>query len=121
MPARRAAPGTRTAAAAERGRGIIARMLCARATLTAGPDHKRFKAGTAVRALVFVRDARDPGELTRADFGPITARGWKHVRIDGHRLLPDDHAFPPGGRDEATAFASALERGIGVLVLGVLQ
>ena len=90
-------------------------------TLTAGPGHKRYKAGTAVRALVFVKDLRDPAELTRAVFEPIAARGWKHLRIDGHQLLPDDHAFPPANREEAIAFAAALDQGIGVVVLGTVQ
>ena len=100
---------------------MIRRMFCARATLTAGPGHQRYKAGTAVRAVVFMKGIQEPAQITREAFKPIAERGWKRIRIDGHKLLPDDHAFRPAEAHEAEAFRAALDRGIGVLVLGLVQ
>jgi hypothetical protein len=100
---------------------MIPRMLCARATLIAGPDHQQYKAGTAVRAVVFLKAIRSPKELTNEAFGPIAERGWRRIRIDAHKLLPDDHAFEQADSGEARAFRTALDQGIGVLVLGLVQ
>ena len=94
-------------------------MLCARATLTAGPHHKRYKPGTAVQAVIFARAVANPDELQGEALKPLAARGWKRITIDGHKLLPDDHEF--SAPEEAEAFRAALENGIGVFVLGPVQ
>ena len=96
-------------------------MLCARATLTAGPGHKRYKTGTAVRAVVFARSVAHPDDLQGEAFKPLAARGWKRIHIDGHKLLPDDHEFSAPEAPEAEAFRAALEGGIGIVVLGLVQ
>ena len=96
-------------------------MLCARATLTAGPLHKRYKAGTAVRAVVFAKEATHPDELQGEAFKGLAARGWKRMTIDGHKLLPDDHEFPAGAAPDAEAFRHALDTGIGIVVIGLVQ
>ena len=96
-------------------------MLCARATLTAGPTHKRYKAGTSVRALVYMKGLEKPRDLQGEAFKPIAARGWKRITIDGHKLLADDHEFASPDTEEAIAFRSALDKGIGIVVLGLVQ
>ena len=96
-------------------------MLCARVTLTAGPHHKRYKPDTAVRAVVFAKDAKHPDELDGEAFKPLAARGWKRMTIDGHKLIADDHKFSAEDAPEAEAFRAALEAGIGVVVIGLVQ
>ena len=96
-------------------------MLCARATLTAGPSHKRFKAGTAVHALVFMKGLENPRDLQGDAFKPIAARGWKRMTVSGHKLLSDDHEFTAPDAQEAVAFRNALAKGIGIVVLGFVQ
>jgi hypothetical protein len=96
-------------------------MLCARATLTAGPRHKRYKAGTAVRAMVFAKAAQHPDDLQGDAFKGLAARGWKRMTIDGHKLLPDDYPFSAENAPEAEAFRAALDTGIGIVVLGLVQ
>jgi hypothetical protein len=96
-------------------------MFCARATLTAGPRHKRYKAGTAVRALIFSTTAQHPDDLDGEAFKPLAARGWKRITIDGHSMLSDEHQFNSSESGEAAAFRAALEKGIGVAVLGLVQ
>ena len=96
-------------------------MLCANATLTAGPRHKRYKPGTAVRAVVFMKGLSDPRDLQGEDFKPIAARGWKQIHINGHKLLADDHKFGSEDGPEAQAFRAAMDKGIGIMVLGLAQ
>jgi hypothetical protein len=96
-------------------------VLCARATLTAGPKHKRYKAGTAVRAMVFAKSAEHPDELQGEAFKGLAARGWKRMTIDGHKLVPDDTAFSAPDSPEAEAFRAALDTGFGIVVLGLVQ
>jgi len=96
-------------------------MLCARVTLTAGPRHKRYKPGAAVRAVVFAKGVAHPDDLQGEAFKPIAARGWKRMTIDGHKQLADDHAFPAPDSPEAAAFRAALDKGIGIVVLGLVQ
>jgi hypothetical protein len=96
-------------------------MLCARVTLTAGPHHKRYKAGAAVRAVVFAKGYEHPDELEGESFKPLAARGWKRMTIDGHKLLSDDFEFPAADSAEAEAFRTALEKGFGIVVLGLVQ
>ena len=96
-------------------------MLCARATLTAGPTHKRYKAGTAVRAVVFMKGLEKPRDLQGEAFKPIAARGWKRITIDGHKLLPDDLEFDAPEAEDAVAYRAAMETGIAIVVLGLVQ
>ena len=96
-------------------------MLCANAILTAGPKHKRYPAGTAVRAVIFMKAIEHPNDLKNDDFKPIGARGWKRMTISGHKLLPNDHAFSAPESEEAVAFRAALDSGIGIVVLGLVQ
>jgi len=96
-------------------------MLCARATLTAGPRHKRYKAGTSVHAVVFMKALSHPNDLQNEAFKPIAARGWKRITISGHKVMPDDHEFPAPDTEEAQAFRAALESGIGICVIGLVQ
>ena len=96
-------------------------MLCARVTLTAGPTHKRYKPGAAVRAVVFARGFEHPDELDGEAFKPLAARGWKRMTIDGHKVLPNDFKFPSAESGEAEAFRTALEKGFGIVVLGLVQ
>lgn len=93
-------------------------MLCARATLTAGPNHKRYEAGTAVRAIVFHKAARHPSELRGENFKGLAGRGWIHMNINGHKLVPDKRTFEAPDSPEAQAFRAALDKGYGILVLG---
>jgi hypothetical protein len=95
-------------------------MLCARATLTAGPRHRRYPKGTLVRAVIFARvDSLD--QLQEDSFLGLAKRGWRRMRIDGHATLADDHVFPVEDSDEAQAFRSALDTGVGIVVLGRVQ
>ena len=96
-------------------------MLCARATLTAGPTHKRYKAGTSVHAVVFMKAIDNPLDLQGDAFKPIAARGWKRMTVSGHKVLPDDHEFSAPDAEEAVAFRAALDKGIGIVVLGLVQ
>ena len=96
-------------------------MLCARATLTAGPRHKRYKAGTSVHAVVFMKAIDHPNDLKNETLVPIAARGWKRITISGHKLLPDDHRFSTPETEEARAFQAALDNGVGIVVLGLVQ
>jgi hypothetical protein len=95
-------------------------MLCARATLTAGPKHDRYSRGAAVRAVVFAR-VQSPDELKAASFKSLKRRGWSKMTIDGYATLADDHAFPQPHSPEAEAFRNALDSGIGIVVLGLVQ
>jgi hypothetical protein len=95
-------------------------MLCARATLTAGPRHKRYKAGTSVRAVVFMKAIDHPSDLKNETLVPIAARGWKRITISGHKVLPNDHKFSTPEAEEAKAFQAALENGVGIVVLGLV-
>lgn len=95
-------------------------MLCARATLTAGPSHKRYAPGTKVRALIFATvDSME--EFRDESLAPLAKRGWKRVTIDGNKKLADDHPFRNPDSDEAEAFRAAQDSGLGIVVLGVLQ
>jgi len=96
-------------------------MLCARATLTAGPRHKRYKAGTSVHAVVFMKAIDHPNDLKNETLVPIAARGWKRITISGHKLLPNDHRFSTPETEEARAFQAALDNGVGIVVLGLVQ
>lgn len=96
-------------------------MLCARATLTAGPRHKRYKSGAAVNAVVFIKDLEHPRDLNGESFKSIAARGWTRIAISGHKVLPDDFEFSAPEHPEAAAFRHALDKGIGILVLGLVQ
>jgi hypothetical protein len=96
-------------------------MLCARATLTAGPRHKRYKAGTAVHAVVFAKDAKHPDDLQGDHFKGLAVRGWQRMTIQGHKLLPEDHDISASDSVEAEAFRHALETGYGIAVLGLVQ
>lgn len=96
-------------------------MLCARATLTAGPRHKRYKPGTQVNALVFARAAGHPDELQGDAFKPLAARGWQRMTINGHKKMADDHQFSAPESPEAEAFRAALDTGFGVVVIGLVQ
>jgi hypothetical protein len=96
-------------------------MLCANATLTAGPRHKRYKPGSVVQAVIFMRSLQHPDELQGEAMKPIAARGWQRVTIRGHKLLKDDHQFPASEAAEAEAFRAALDKGIGIAVLGLVQ
>ena len=95
-------------------------MLCARATLVAGPKHLRYSRGTTVRAMVFAAVA-SPEELKAASFSSLKQRGWSKMTIDGYASLADDHAFPSAHSAEAQAFQAARESGIGIVVLGTVQ
>lgn len=95
-------------------------MLCARATLFAGPKHARYSRGAAVRAMVFA-DVASPDELKAASFRSLKRRGWSKMTIDGYATLADDHAFPNSSSAEAEAFQAARESGIGIVVLGLVQ
>jgi hypothetical protein len=95
-------------------------MLCARATLTAGPRHRRYPKGTLVRAVIFARvDSLD--QLQEDSLLGLAKRGWRRMRIDGHATLADDHVFPLEDSDEAQAFRAALDTGVGIVVLGRVQ
>jgi len=96
-------------------------MLCARATLTAGPRQKRYKSGAKVNAVVFIRDLDHPRDLNGESFKSIAARGWTRITISGHKLVPDDFEFDAPEHPEAAAFRNALDKGIGILVLGLVQ
>ena len=96
-------------------------MFCAKATLTAGPRHKRFKPGTCVQAVIFVKSIAHPDELQGEALTPIAARGWKRITLQGHKLLKDDHQFPAAQSAQSEAFQIALDKGIGIAVLGVVQ
>ena len=93
-------------------------MLCAKMTLVAGPRHKRFEAGTAVRALVFMKTLQHPNDLNGDDFKALAVRGWKRITLQGHKLLADDHKFERPDSEEALAFRAAHLKGIGIVVLG---
>jgi hypothetical protein len=95
-------------------------MLCAKATLTAGPRQKRFQPGTVVRALIFVKSIEHPNELQGELLKPIAARGWKRITIQGHKLLKEDHQFLASESVPSEAFRIALDKGIGIAVLGVV-
>ena len=95
-------------------------MLCARATLIAGSDHRRYPKGTLVRAVIFAKvDSID--QLEEESFLGLAKRGWRRMRIDGHAHLPDDQVFPATESAEATAFRSALQSGFSIMVLGRVQ
>jgi len=96
-------------------------MLCANATLTAGPRHKRFKPGTTVQAVIFVKSIAHPDDLQGELLTPIAARGWKRITIRGHKLIKEDHQFPESAAAESEALQLALDKGIGIAVLGVVQ
>jgi len=96
-------------------------MLCANATLTAGPRHKRYKPGTSVQAVIFVRSIVHPDELQGDAIKPIAARGWKSITIRGHTVLGEDYQFNDPKSPESEAFHAALDKGIGIAVLGVVQ
>ena len=96
-------------------------MLCARATLTAGPRHKRYKAGTVVNAVLFSRAAAHPDELEGEALKPLAARGWKRITITGHKQVAEDYQFAAEEAAEAQAFRAALDTGLGVVVLGLVQ
>ena len=96
-------------------------MLCARATLTAGPRHKRYKPGTAVRAVIFAKHAKHPDELQGDALKGLAKRGWQRMTISGHKLLPEDHEISAGESLEAQAFRNALDTGYGIAVLGPVQ
>jgi hypothetical protein len=97
-------------------------MLCARATLTAGPSHKRYEPGAAVRALVFARALKHPQELKgNAQIKALAARGFTLITFNGHKVLPDNHRFAEPKSPEAQAFQSALDSGVGILVIGPEQ
>ncbi|MEO8160462.1 MAG: hypothetical protein ABI588_03510 [Arenimonas sp.] len=95
-------------------------MLCARATLTAGPRHQRYSRGATVRAVIFAQ-VGSPDELQVDSFKSLKKRGWAKMSIDGYATLADDHAFPLPHSPEAEAFRAALESGIGIVVLGLVQ
>jgi len=95
-------------------------MLCARATLIAGSGHRRYPKGTLVRAVIFAKvDSLD--QLEEESFLGLAKRGWRRMRIDGHARLADDHVFPAEESAEATAFRSALDSGLSIMVLGRVQ
>lgn len=96
-------------------------MLCANCTLTAGPRHKRYAPGSVVQAVIFVKSIRHPDELQGEWLKPIVARGWKRITMRGHTVLEDDHPFNIPDSAEAQAFRLALDKGIGIAVLGVVQ
>lgn len=96
-------------------------MLCANATLTAGPTHKRYKSGTAVKAVIFVKSIEHPDELQGEALKPVAARGWKRITISGHTVLKEDHQFAATESAESVAFRAALDKGIGIAVLGLVQ
>jgi len=96
-------------------------MLCARATLTAGPRHKRYKPGAKVNAVVFIKDLENPRDVDGDAFKSIAARGWTRIAFSGHKVLPDDFEFNAPEHPEAAAFRNALDKGIGILVLGLVQ
>ena len=96
-------------------------MLCARATLTAGPRHKRYKAGTVVEAVVFARAASHPDDLEGEALKPLAARGWQRITITGHKQVAEDYQFSAEEAPEAQAFRAALDTGFGVLVIGLVQ
>lgn len=97
-------------------------MLCARAILTAGPGHKRYKPGTVVRAWVFARAARHPRDLRdKPQLKALASRGWTRITFNGHKVLADDHEFSITSTPEAEGFRSALHSGISIVVLGLVQ
>jgi hypothetical protein len=97
-------------------------MLCARATLIAGPTHQRYEPGAAVRALVFARHLLHPQELKgNAQLKAIGKRGWTLISFNGHKVLPDNHHFDPPDSPEAQAFRTAKDSGIGILVIGPVK
>jgi hypothetical protein len=97
-------------------------MLCANATLIAGPAHQRYENGAAVRALVFARALRHPQELKgNAQLKAIGKRGWTLITFTGHKVLPDDHRFDPPDSPAAQAFQTAQDSGIGILVIGPVK
>jgi hypothetical protein len=96
-------------------------MLCANATLTAGPRHKRYSPGAVVQAMIFVKSIEHPDQLQGDAIKPIAARGWKRITIRGHTVLKDDHQFPDPASAESAAFRAALDKGIGIAVLGLVQ
>jgi hypothetical protein len=95
-------------------------MLCARATLIAGPHHRRYRKGTLVRAVNFA-PVESLDELQEKSFLGLAERGWRRMRIDGHAKLANDHVFPVEDSDEAVAFRAALDSGVGIVVLGRVQ
>ena len=95
-------------------------MLCARATLTAGPRHRRYPKGTLVRAVIFAKvDSVD--QLQDKSLLGLAKRGWRRLRIDGHARMEDDHVFPAPESAEATAFRAALDTGLSIIVVGRVQ
>ena len=95
-------------------------MICARATLTAGPLHERYARGTCVRAVVFANVA-SADELQAHSFRNLAFKGWTRMRIDGVTSLANDHVFPQPRSPEAEAFRAALESGLSIMVLGRVQ
>ena len=97
-------------------------MLCARATLIAGPTHQRYEPGAAVRALVFARHMLHPQELKgNAKLKALARKGWTLISFNGHKVVPDSHRFDAPKSKEAQAFQTALDSGIGILVIGPVQ
>jgi hypothetical protein len=96
-------------------------MLCANCTLTAGPRHKRYKPGSVVQAVIFVKSVEHPGDVQGELVKPLAARGWTRITMRGHTVLDDDHQFNAPDSPESQAFQLALEKGIGIAVLGVVQ
>ena len=95
-------------------------MLCARATLTAGPRHRRYPKGTLVRAVIFAKvDSVD--QLQDKSLLGLAKRGWRRIRIDAHAHLADDHVFAAAESAEATAFRAALDSGLSIVMLGRVQ
>ena len=72
-------------------------------------------------ALVFMKAIDHPNELKNDAFVPIAARGWKRITISGHKVLPNDHKFTAPDAEEAKAFQAALDSGVGIVVLGLVQ
>jgi hypothetical protein len=95
-------------------------MLCARATLYAGPKQARYSRGARVRAMVFAQ-VESPDELKASAFRSLRHRGWTRITIDGYTRLADDHAFASSHSAEAEAFQAARESGFGIVVLGLVQ
>lgn len=95
-------------------------MLCARATLTAGDKQRRYPAGTRVRAVVFAK-VESPEQLQASTFRSVAERGWSQMTIDGSAILADDHVFPNYHSEEAVAFRGALDTGLSIVVLGLVQ
>jgi hypothetical protein len=95
-------------------------MICARATLTAGPLQERYSRGANVRAVVFAKVA-SAEELKAKSFRTLAFKGWTRVRIDSVTVLADDHQFAQPYSAEAEAFRAALDSGLSIMVLGLVQ